>query len=174
MFLRGFLYRRTFLFGGHKWVCEWRPKLSARTVFSLHITAGAPQKANVPITGRESQLCCVFNLRGPIWRHHRVMWSDTFSVLIAAAPVARLPKGCSGQEGHKHFLMSINLITVLSKHDLSYGDRWIYFPPQKENDKLKDIPVSLIICLLGNRTCLVSLVIFESLHNLTMEPGGRV
>lgn len=65
--------------------------------------------------GRKSQLCCVFNLQGPIWRHHRVMRSDTFPFLIAVAPVAWLPEGCSGQEGHKYFLMSINLITVLCK-----------------------------------------------------------
>lgn len=133
---------------------------SRQEFFSLHITANVPLKANLPITEHESQLCCVFNLRGPIWRHHRVMRSDTFPVLIAVAPVARLPEGCSGQEGHKYFLMSINLITVLCKQGLCYGDRWMYlhFPPQKK-DKLKDILVSLIICFLGNRTCLVSAVI---------------
>lgn len=98
-------------------------KTLGKDFFSLHITAGAPQKANLLITRRESQLCCVFNLQGPIWRHHRVMRSDTFPLLIAMAPVAQLPEGCSGQERHKYFLMSINLITVLCKQGLCYGDR---------------------------------------------------
>lgn len=133
-----FCTKRTLLFGGHKWVCEWQPKLLARFFF-FAITASALQKANLPITGHEPQLCCVFNLRGPIWRHHRVMRSDTFLVLIAVAPVARLPEGCSGQEGHKYFLMSINLITVLCKQGLCYGDRWMYlhFPPPKKQKKTK-------------------------------------
>lgn len=99
-----------------------RLRVKAETLGEDFFSA-AYQKANVPITRRESQLCCVFNLQGPIWRHHRVMCSDTFPVLIAAAPVARMPEGCSGQQGHKYFLMSINLITVLSKHGPSYGDR---------------------------------------------------
>lgn len=92
------------------------------------------------------------------------MRSGTFPLLIAVAPVARLPEGCSGQEGHKYFLMSINLITVLCKQGLCYGDRWMYlhFPPQKKKkkDKLQDILVSLIICFLGSRTCLVLAIIF--------------
>lgn len=77
-------------FGGwSQVVLEPRPEPPGKDFFfPLHIIARAPQKANLPITRRKSQLCCVFNLRGPIWRHHRVMRSDTFSFLIAVSPVA--------------------------------------------------------------------------------------
>lgn len=106
-------------------VCEPRLKLSARDFSppTQHITAGANARLTFCSPGAESQLCCAFNLQGPIWRHHRVMRSDTFPFLIAAAPVVRSPEGCSGQKGHKYFLMSINLITVLCKQGLCCGDR---------------------------------------------------
>lgn len=140
-------FREVFLEVTSGFVSEGRN--SRQEFFSLHITANVPLKANLPITGRESQLCCVFNLRGPIWRHHRVMRSDTFPALIAVAPVARLPEGCSGQEGHKYFLMSINLITVLCKQGLCYGDRWMYlhFPPQKKTNWRTFLWASLFVSL---------------------------
>lgn len=59
MFQSGFSMKRTFLFC---LVATSGLRAKAETPgkdFSPHVTAGVPQTANLPITGRESQLCCV-------------------------------------------------------------------------------------------------------------------